>query len=223
MGTLTPTYRQLSLAVKYSSVLFPFETLPFVKAIRQQGSFVTEGVMERPVPFGARLEVSGTIGRKGEISVRVEADKQILAVQAPDTNSLTTEMDSIESLLKKEFDFDSSALAHYYEFLASLTLKAKGNPLERWPVHFKAVPILKKASKVLGMEVSPFGVRLAPRGELPNQPDWFEIRIEPLVRAPTYHHDVEVIFRHSRRNEVFSFVRKFEDILGSLMSLVEEE
>ena len=169
------------------------------------------------------MEISGIVGRKGEVSVRIDANRQILGVHAPDINSLTTEMDSIESLLKNEFDLDSSSLSHYYEFLAGLTIRAKGNPLESWPTHFIAVPILKKASAALGMEVSPFGVRLTPTGEVPNQVNWFEIRIEPLVGSAAHHHSIEVIFRHSQRNEVFAFVQKFEDVLGALMSLVEEE
>jgi hypothetical protein len=131
-------------------------------------------------------------------------------------------MDSLESLLKKEFDLDSSGLAQYYEFLASLSTRARKNPLTSWYCHFAQLPMIKTTSEVIGTEVAPFGVRLTPKGETPNQPNWLEIRIEPLVQSATDHHNIEVVFRRSRREEVFDFVRRFEDIVRALLSLVEQ-
>ncbi|MFQ5886063.1 MAG: hypothetical protein ACE5II_02385 [Anaerolineae bacterium] len=209
----------MSLAVKYSSVLFPFDHVQFLRALSKQGFTLPEPI--GPVPLGRRLEVSGIVGRKGEVSVRLNADRQVLAVEAPDVETSLVEMDSLESLLKSEFDLDSPSLAHYYEFLAGLTVKAKKNPLESWGAHFAQVPMIREASELLGTDVSPFGVRLAPKGEVPNQANWFDIRIEPLVRSATDHHYVEVIYRRSSRDEVFAFVRKFEDILSAILAIVE--
>lgn len=220
MGTLAPKYRLLSLAVKYSSVLFPFDTVQFLRALSKQGFILPESI--GPVPLGTRLEVSGIVGRKGEISIRLDVVRQILGVHAPDVKTTLAEMDSLESLLKNEFDLDSSSLAQYYEFVVGFTMRAKKNPLQSWYTHFAQVPIIRKASEVIGTEASPFGLRLAPKGEVPNQANWFDIRIEPLVQSATDHHDIEVIFRRSRRDEVFAFVRKFDDVLGALLSLVEQ-
>jgi len=169
-----------------------------------------------------RLEVSGIVGRKGGVSVRLDAVRQVLGVNAPDVKTALVEMDSLESLVKNEFDLDSSSLAQFYEFLAGLTIRAKKNPLEIWYTHFEQVPIIRKTSEVIGTEVSPFGIRLAPKGEVPNQANWFDIRTEPLVQSAIEHHDIEVIFRRSRRDEVSAFVRKFDDVLDALLSLVEQ-
>lgn len=219
MQALAPKYRRLSLAVKYGSVLFPFDHVQFLRALSKQGFTLPESI--GPVPLGRRLEVSGIVGRKGEVSVRLDAERQVLAVEAPDVETSLVEMDSLESLLESEFDIDSPSLAHYYEFLAGLTVKAKKNPLESWYAHFAQVPMIGEASKVLGTEVSPFGIRLAPKGEVPNQPNWFEIRIEPLVRSATAYHHIEVVYRRSSRDEVFAFVRKFEDTLSAILTIVE--
>ncbi|MDO8673784.1 MAG: hypothetical protein Q7O66_20430 [Dehalococcoidia bacterium] len=221
MASLTPTYQQLSLSVKYTSVLFPLDTLQFLRAVSKQGFIIPDSIEQ--VPFGTRVEISGLIARKGDISVRVDSNRQVLGVQAPNVNSVLDEMDSIESLLKTELDLDSHALADYYELLASLTIKAGRHPLECWETHFAEAPILNKFSDVLGTDVSLFGVRLAVRGEVPNQPDWLEIRIEPSVQSPQKHHSVQIICRHSRRDEVFAFGRKLEDTLRNLISLVEQK
>jgi hypothetical protein len=75
---------------------------------------------------------------------------------------------------------------------------------------------------MVGREVCPFGVRLADKGGIPTHTEWFELRIEPLVQAPTTHHLVEVVFRRARGDEVLAFVRKFEDTLPALLGLVEQ-
>lgn len=220
MGILAPRYRHLSLVVKYNTVLFPFDTVQFLQALAKQGFILPESI--GPVSLGMRLEVSGIVGRKGGVSVRLDAVRQVLGVNAPDVKTALVEMDSLESLVKNEFDLDSSSLVQFYEFLAGLTIRAKKNPLESWYTHFEQVPIIRKTSEVIGTEVSPFGIRLAPKGEVPNQANWFDIRIEPLVQSATDHHDIEVVFRRSRRDEVFAFVRKFDDVLDAFLSLVEQ-
>lgn len=219
MGT-NPAYRQVSLAIKYNAVLFPFEAIQFLRALSKQGFILPEPIA--PVPSGMKLEFSGIAGRKAEVSVRLDQVRHVLGVSALDMKTALTEMDLLEDLVRNEFNLDSSSLAQYYEFLASLVVRAKKNPLESWYKHLGQVPIIKKASQVIGMEVSLFGVRLASKGEAPNQTNWFDIRIEPLIESATDHHIIEVTFRRSRRDEVFAFVRRFDEVLGALLSLVEQ-
>lgn len=220
MATLAPTYGQVFLSVKYTSVLFPFDTVQFLRVLSKQGFIIPESL--GPAPFGSRIEVSGIVARKGEVSIRIDVDKQVVGVHAPDMTTLLEEMDSVESLLKKELDLDSSSLAYYYEFMVSLTVRAGSNPLESWYAHFAQAPVMKKFSEVLGTEVSPFGIRLAITKEVPNQSSWLDVRIEPLIQSPKNHYYVEAIFRRPRRDDVFAFVRKFEETLRALLLTVEQ-
>ncbi len=221
MVTPAPKYRRLALAIKYKSVLFPFDVFNFLKAISKRGFILPPDSLE-PAPLGTRLEVKGTVGRKGEVSIGLNTEQHSLQVEAPNSSAAVTEMESIELLLRDEFDLESPRLAEYYEFLASLSVRATKNPLDSWYVHFAQLAVLKQFSEVVGRQVSPFGVRLAEKGGIPTQTDWFELRIEPLVQAPTTHHLIEVVFRRARGEEVFAFVRQFEDTLPGLLGLVEQ-
>jgi hypothetical protein len=222
MVTPAAKYRRLAIAVRYRSVLFPFDVFNFLRAVSKLGFILPPESIE-PAPLGTRLEVTGTVARKGEVAVRLNTERQILQVEAQNPNAAVTEMASIESLLRDEFELDSSQLAEYYEFLASLNMRAKKNPLASWSAHFAELAIVQRFSEMVGREVCPFGVRLADKGGIPTQTDWFELRIEPLVQAPTTHHLVEVVFRRARGDEVLAFVRKFEDTLPALLGLVEQE
>ena len=221
MGTLQATYRNLSLAVKYASIFFPFDIIQFLQALSRQGFVLPEELMQ-PIPLGRRLDVSGFVARKGEVAIRIDTSRQVVAVNAMDVKSVVAEVDGVESLLKDELAFDSSGLVQYYEFLAGLTVKAKRSPLDSWNAHFSQVPIINEFSEVLGTEVSPLGIRLAASKQAPNQSDWFDIRIVPLFRSAENHHLIEAVFRHSHRNKVLGFARRFEDTLTALLSLVEQ-
>ncbi len=219
-GEFTPGYRILSLSLKYNSVLFPFEAVQFLKALSKQGYLLTDPI--GPMPLGMRAEVSGIVGRKGDVAVRLDMPRQILGVSAPDAKSAVAEMDALESLVKAEFGFESSHLAQYYALLAGLTIRAKKNPIASWQAYAAQLPLIEKASQALGMKVSLFGIHLTPQGQVPNQADWCDIRIEPFTPSASDHHSVEVIFRRARRDEVFTFTRRLDDIISDLVSLVEQ-
>ncbi|MGH7204579.1 MAG: hypothetical protein ACREI2_00060 [Nitrospiraceae bacterium] len=221
MESKTHTYRQVSLSVRYNSVLFPFDTIQFLSTISKEG-FLQQQQPVGPLPPGVRIEASGIVGRKGAVSVRIDADRLIFGVNAPDVETVLSEMNTLESLLKSAHSFESSSLAKFYELLAGITIKAKKNPVECWRSHFAEVPVLKKMSQLLERRISPFGVRLAPSGELPNQTNWFEIHIVPNVPLSTDYHDVEVVYRHSSREDVFTFAKKLDAVLSAILSIVEQ-
>jgi len=151
----------------------------------------------------------------------LDADRPFLSVNALETETALAEMESLEALLKDELDFESSDRVLFYEFLANLSVKAKRDPLEIWRQESAQIQVLKKFWKELGTDVSLFGVRISPSGEIPNQANWFEVRFEPSVTLPKAHHFVQIIYRRSRREEVFEFVKQFDGFLTRLLTSLE--
>lgn len=213
-------YQHLVLLVKYTSVLFPFDTFRFLKALPKQGYLLERDLLPQ-VPFGSRLEVNGIAGRKGDIAIRVDGQKNIAGIQAPNPKTALSEMESLESLLKKLFNFDSPDWAHYYEFSVTAHIKAEVNPLDVWADHSELFPLMDEFSQVLGMDICPFGVRLSRKGETPMDPNWFDIRINPHIQAVTTHHQVEAVFRNGDRDVVFKFIQNFEDYTHKLLAKIE--
>jgi len=214
-------YLQLSLAVVYDSVLFPFDINQLIKMLPSHGFVPTED-MPRIFPVGGRAEITGIVAGKGDIFIRIETPRRIVAVHASSIDSVVFEMESLEDLIRKVFDVDGPNMAKYYESVAAVTIKTDQNLLENWASYHEKLPLLKEASKIIGAEASLFGVRLAPVGQGPNQPNWFDIRIEPFVDMPTDYHSIQVIYRRSNRQEVMEFVKSLEKSLTALASLVEQ-
>lgn len=221
MGSRTYVYTQLYLSVKYDTVLFPFDVVAFIRGLPGRGYILSER-FDTPIPLGTRLSASGIVARRGDTGIRLETERQIVGVSATDITTLMQELDAVESIIKEDLDLDNSAIARYYEFLSGFTVKAEKNPLIGWKNLFENTPIIGKFSEVIGDRVSPFGIRVTPSEESPNQAKWVDIHIEPHVQSPESRHQVEVVWRHPDRDKVYNFVKGFEDLIDSLLSLVEE-
>ena len=217
-------YGRVSLSVRYKTVFFPVDTLRFAVTLREAG-FILPDRLEQAVlasPLGARVEPSGLVARRGDIAIGTNPDRLVLMVHAPDPQEAATEMDSLESILRDRYAVDSPALAMFYELLTEATVKAGRNPLQSWISHLGQVRFLGEASHIVGQDVAPYGLRLVPAGQIPDQADWFDIRVEPRVLAPAEYHSLSIVFRNAVRETVFDFARNLDQTLDRLVSLVEE-
>jgi hypothetical protein len=223
MSPITPQYFTVSLAVKYGSVLFPFDIGKFVLALSREGFLLPESLEDTilALPLRRRLGLSGIVARKPDLAVRVDQEAQVVAIHAVDARAALREMEAVEVLLKEQFAVVSQSLAQYYEFMASMTVRAGVDPSEAWTALLSQTSVVEEASKVLRKDLSPFGLRLVPKGSVPNQTDWFDIRIEPEMHAPDSYHYIDVIYRNSDRADVFAFVRNLEKAVKALVSIVE--
>lgn len=212
-------YRSLMLSVRYDTVIFPLETTRLLGAVAERG-FITPESAEQP-PLGARLGLRGTIARKGGVSLTVNDDKQTVGVRALDIETLLDEFESIEKVIGDEFGLTAGDIVMFYELLASMVIKTDKHPVEEWGKLSDEMPILGKFSEVLAKEVAPFGMRIAPKDQEPNQSDWFDIRIEPSIQAPSGRYMVEVVYRHSSRSAVLEFIRSLESTIESLIGAIE--
>lgn len=211
-------HSRLALAVKYGTVLFPFDGVRFVQVLSREGFMVPESVDTEPL---TRLQVVGTF-RRADVSVRVDMQRYVVGVRAPTVEGLVQQMDTVESMLADEFGLKSSALAQYYEFLADATVKARKSPLKSWDVLLSDTPVIQRLGNALGAEVAPFGLRLTRRGVGPNQTEWMELRVEPMVELANDHHYVELVFRHPERARVVQMALKFEHTVKNVVAIVEE-
>jgi hypothetical protein len=68
--------------------------------------------------------------------------------------------------------------------------------------------IVPEFGSILGQDVSPFTLRLVSKGKVPNQEDWTDIEIEPLVTRPTKTYLISVVCRSNQKSKVLSFTKE---------------
>ncbi len=211
-------YRSLVFSVRFETVIYPFDTYEFLLALESLG-YIPPETPEQPV--GGRLEIKGIVGRKGGTSVRINPEKMVLGVGAQAIDDLLIEFEAVEKLLGTEFQFDSDEASLFYELITSASIRSENSPLESWARRGNDIGFLNSLSDALGVKVAPFGMRLSPATESPNQNDWFEFRLEPAVSSPEDTHWLEVVYRSANRDAAMAFVKNLDALVDSVLKVVE--
>jgi len=213
-------FTHVSLSVRYNTVLAPFDVLTLMRILPRIG-YVPVPEVIGPVPFGARINLDGIIGRKAELAIAVDSSTYTLGIQSPTPDNLCEEMSTLLTEVDKEFAINTSLTALFYEFLASGDTISGSDVLEAWERLFATTEVINDFSRAIGQKVSPYGVRLYPQGQEPNQPDWFEIQVLPSLHAPRKILSIQAIYRSHERQKVFTFVQEFTNLVDRIMEVVE--
>jgi len=215
-------YQKLHLSVRYNTVLFPFDVTRFVQVLPESG-YVVRDELVGPVPFGARVRVTGSVAHKGEIVLAINMDRNSVGIDAIDVDTLVSEMDALEDLLLDRLGFDSQKSAFFYELLAEAEVSTDRSPAEVLGSKFIQQGIFRSLSTAIGEPTTNFGFRLVPTNANPNQPEWHDIRIQPDVARATTHYYLATVFRSAERSKVMDFASRLTGILSDALTELEEE
>ena len=213
-----PKYTPSSLIVKYDAVLFPFDVVSMLNALPDQG-YILEDELRHLGTSG--LQVRGIVARRADVAIRIDTDKYLLGVNTSSHVVAVEELEAVEQILDEQLGFEGGPKAQYHEFTSRFPVRAGTDPISSWADRFSNNPVLTALSNVLGEPASPFGLRLSPAGQPPNQVDWFDIHLEPLVGSARTHHHLNVVYRKAQRAAVVDFISRFGDIMTNMLSIVE--
>ncbi len=202
------------VAVRMNSVMFPIDGVQLLRALSKEGFIPPE------VPEGAR--VAGAEARKGETRIRFDAEKMVLAAIASNPKDAVGQLEWLEKLAKTEFRVDTESIAHYYELVVTMVVKARRSPMEVWAAMAPDIPALTRLSDVFGRQLAPFGLRLFEPGHEPNSTEWFEVKVEPQLPNSTSQHFFQIILRNPRRQIVLDYGRRLEETVSRLFAALEE-
>jgi hypothetical protein len=214
-------FRRLSLSVAYKSVLFPFDIFEFAQALQGENYLIHEAF--DTAPSASRVEFSGPVERKGDVAITVNPEKHHLGVHARTPGTLVSELDLVEDILLKEFDMRSPNIAFYYELIANMLYAGRESPLVAVHRHFSLPSVASLWSDILGQPAGVFGIRLSPFEAPPNQPRWFDIKIEPWVPSPQKRYMIDLVYRSDDRNAVREFTASLEDNIRRGIAGLERE
>jgi len=210
--------------VRLDSVLFPIDSVRLIEAL----SHMSFEILAKPppitqVPFKATARVSGDIARKGDSIVSVNPVQQILSVTAMSVAGAQQVFSELEHALNKELEIGIEDMAKFFELLATYQLDSNSSPVDCIGRVLSQAGIIAELGNILGQEVSPFTLRLVSKGKVPNQEDWIDIEIEPLITRPTKTYLVSVICRSNEKSKVLSFAKELEPKIIALADLIEKQ
>lgn len=214
---------RFSLNVRLGGLFFPLGFSEITQLIDKAGFTLVPPLRERPsVPVGTQLVVSGRIAQKGELSFAVDHNRSIITVEGNVIGNVLTEFNAIEDLARQEFAVDFIREARFYEIIADLTIVVHKNPVETVSKVFSDSKVLSDFSTILKEEVGNYGVRLAKKRQVPNEEEWFEYSVEPLVAKPRSAYHSTVIYRSKDKDNVMKAATGLIETVGRIVSTMEE-
>jgi len=219
----TPRIDRFLFSVRLGGVFFPLSFSEITRLVDKAGFTLVPSLKERPmVPVGAQLLVGGRIAQKDDLSFNVDSNRGIITVEGNVIGNVLTEFNAIEDLARQEFAVDFIREARFYEIIADLTIVVHKNPVETVSKIFSDSKILSNLSTILHEEVGNYGVRLVKRGQVPNEEEWFEYRVEPLAAKPRNTYYSNVIYRSRVKDNVVKAAKELIETIRQLVSTMEK-
>ena len=210
-------------SVRLEGIFFPLGFSEITQLVDKAGFTLVPPLRERPmVPTGAQLLVGGRIAQKGDLSFNVDPNRGIITVEGNAIGNVLTEFNAIEDLARQEFAIDFTREGQFYEAFADLTIVVYKNPVETVSKLFSDSKILSDFSTILHEEVGNYGVRLVKRRQVPNEEEWFEYRVEPLIAKPRNTYYSNVIYRSKVKDNVVKAATELVETIRQLVSTMEK-
>ena len=165
--------------------------------------------------------MGGRIANKEQCFIDIDPNSKIIASDGIDIHKVIKTFEELQVMAESDFGVDLNNEIAFVELTADALVIDDTNPLQSFQALFKDFTPLVAFSSVLGSDVSPFGLRLAPKNLPSTAVDWFEIRIEPRITQPSKAYYVGVVYRKGDAGEVISFAGKLNETIGRLFKIVE--
>lgn len=214
-------YRRAQAAVKFGSVLFPFDALRFAKLLMERGFILAQGLEEMDVPFEGRLNARGSIAKKGDLSIRLDTDKYVLAVHSMSPKASMDLLVDLESWLQNDLKYQLAKDTQYYELLVNGLGKASNSALAAIR-KIQVGNFCQTISEIFGSRLSPIGIRLSTDSANANQEEWCDIRLQPHFPDTDSHYAFEIVFRTSDRGKLQTFVAQLEERLNKMVAALDK-
>lgn len=213
---------QLSLSVRWNTILLPFEQRKFTSILEDEGYILDERLTE-PSSFGSYPEFSGTIARKGITSLTMDTRRLILGLHAKTGQSLTEDLGFIEDILKSGVSFDSPQYASFYEVLANALVWTEQDALAVLRKAGASSPFASRFSETTRIGASSnVSLRLVPTDGETHSERWWEFQIELSPRSPHNCYRVQIVYRSPERSKVTDLTKDIERFIQTSIELLEE-
>jgi hypothetical protein len=216
-------YQRLSVGVAYDSLTLPFDAGLFLRALPQHGYVLEGDAATRRPPLGTLYAISGVVARQGDVSLRVDSDRKVLAVEAVQPGLAADEFEEVEQLLREDLALVSADRARFHEVVAHSVLPRAVSPLDTFRRVSRPIRLLDGLESVLGEPVTAFGLRLTGADQEPSDDRWTEVRVEPLINQATTHLFVYVVYRSPDRRACLDFARGYDDYVARVLDHLEHQ
>jgi hypothetical protein len=215
--------RVLNVRVSFrlKHVLFPIDLRELIEVLSNLGYAIVPQVLQAlPGPGMAEIAYmsgSGPIARKGNLIIDVNSDKGVIGVGGPSIRDVELAFNEIEKAIHDNFNVNPNVDVRFYEILARLDYEDEGKNILENMEKIGNKDLLTRLGGIIGKEPILYGIRLVPKGTVPNQEEWFDIIVQPHIYKPNQVYQISITYRSTDRNNVFTIFRNLENITSRIL------
>ena len=211
----------IRFSLRFNYILFPFDVIELVKQLAKTGYKITIPPPPKITPKNIRLTAKGRIAQKGDTEIELNDERGILAATSSSPELAIKCMNEVLQLMKNNLKVNLDEMAFFYELIGSFDIETDKNPLEIIAKINENEEYIDQFSKVLGENISNYTLRLVPRGQVPNQTEWFDVTIEPDVIEATSTYRTQIIFRSKEKIKVENFTQNLMRNITGIINIIE--
>ncbi len=216
MKVLQGRYR---VSIRLNNVIVPIEYSDLVTALQKFG-YKAAKAPRLPVGTGANLEPAGVVAQLGDSTLDVDIGRGILGIDASSPAEALTGFRQLIQILQKELNIDIPHSTWFVETIAELNVEGSRKALNALRNLYSQAELIKVTTQLLREPTALFGIRIGSAKNDPSGPDWFDLRIEPLLRNSQIYY-VNVVYRNSNEEKVLQFVEGLDIRVGKIINSLE--
>lgn len=213
-------YHRVHIGLKYATLRFPLDPRELAQFLPEKGWIIPSAIVE--LPLGGALRGEGLLARKASSQVTWNADAQVIAVAGRNPENVAEDFEQVEAVIEHDIGYDSAAHALFYELVAEALVRTKTEPINSVRALGEKMGLLSLFEKAIHSDVSLFGLRLAPSKGGPEDSEWYEVNVSPLVFHPRKHLSVQVVWRSKERADVMTATKQLSDLIARITATLEE-
>jgi hypothetical protein len=211
------------LGARLGGVVFPLDLYDLAAEVTRLG-FILRHAMppKQPTPLSVAGGVANPFAGRGDIVLDVDTNKRVIGTTGLPLSDLVSGYQEIFSIFNRLIGSEPSV--QFHEFSARFQVNCDNSPAQSLAKAFLNTPTVKEIGQKLGIDLSVFGFKLRDSHAMSNEPEYFEIQVEPNMLLPNKILMATMIYRSESLADVVGkcgdLASKAEAVLSQIASLL---
>lgn len=206
------------IAFRLNRLFFPADLHDFAQVILKK-QYVLLGPLgpRRPLLVGQLGGAMDPMAQKGDTLLDVNTERGVVGSTGPNIQAVTFAMREIVDMFQEEFFLQKKDYM-FFELTSSMIRVAKGNPISTMAGLSNGVKHVKRVADILGTDLAMRSIRLSSKNKSPQDPEYFDITIEPYTSLPTKKFFISIIYR---QNDLDTLTKKIMNLQQQVDQIIE--
>lgn len=202
-------------------VLFPIDSIDLMNVLVRRGFIPTPQRRNIPdAPLGTRIEVSGIIARRGQVSVGLDGELQLISAFGPNPREVAITFNDLITTVRQDLGIDPNTNLKFYECTSTIHVQSGNNPLQNLN-SIEGGNIVGRLGTILNFDVRTHAIHISSPSDTINRPDWFDMYIRPVPMKSNSTYEILTVFRRPAMTEVFEFLSRIEERVRDIIMSIE--